>query len=269
MGHEFDEIPSRDDYFGMEIVRTGECPPQETIDLLSYNFKPRAGGMEVSFKNKQANFPVLLIRYPSHFSTITEECKVGCVVGGLVSIYRVIDSPTLFAEAIEHFFDLLKARRFSFTSIRRGILKFLTRNCRKEYTHFLIQHFFAAILQTWPHRADIRASRVINEESIRQDLLDNVPLVWRKRTLRKLQQQTDDDSARRLDRIIHHQTIINQSTRPLQPLPLRNLLCHLPPPPYHLTVARDAAPASQPQRPEDVANDSSDDTSLFSCQSEI
>ena len=145
----------------------------------------------------------------------------------------------------------------------------LTRNCRKEYTHFLIQHFFAAILQTWPHRADIRASRVINEESIRQDLLDNVPLVWRKRTLRKLQQQTDDDSARRLDRIIHHQTIINQSTRPLQPLPLRNLLCHLPPPPYHLTVARDAAPASQPQRPEDVANDSSDDTSLFSCQSEI
>jgi hypothetical protein len=57
-------------------------------------------GMLVSFKDKQANFPVLPIRYPGHISTITESCKIGSVVAGLVSIYRVIDSPTLFRDGL-------------------------------------------------------------------------------------------------------------------------------------------------------------------------
>jgi hypothetical protein len=66
MGTESADIPSKTDYFDMDVIRTATCPPDESIDLLAYTFTPSPSGMSVSFKNKQSNFPVLLIRYPGY-----------------------------------------------------------------------------------------------------------------------------------------------------------------------------------------------------------
>lgn len=181
MGTETKEIPSSTDYFNMEVIRTASCPPDESIDLLAYTFTPAPNGMSVSFKNKQANFPVLLIRYPGHISTIPETCKIGSVIAGLISIYRVIDSPILFKVGIDQFFDILKARRFTVKTIRQGILKFIRRNVRREYIGFLLQHFFVDILVSWPHRSDVPASRTIELAMMRHDLMLDVPQTWRER----------------------------------------------------------------------------------------
>jgi hypothetical protein len=175
LGHEFNEIPTVADYYGMSIIRTGASPPDEQVDLLSYTFRRTGGIMQAAFKNKQKGFPILLTRYPSHFSTITEECRVGCVVGGLVSIYRVIYSPMLFADAVKDFFDVLRARRFSYMTVSKGIRTFLRRNCKREYHGFLITHFFAEILSTWPYKVDVPSSKAIEEEKLRHDLHEDVP----------------------------------------------------------------------------------------------
>jgi hypothetical protein len=181
MGTESTEIPSKTDYFDMDVIKTGSCPPDETIDLLAYSFAPSPNGMSVSFKNKQANFPVLLIRYPGHISTIPETSKIGSVVAGIISIYRVIESPILFQAGIKDFFDILQARRFTAYTIRQGILKFLRRNCRREYIGFLLQHFFIDIITSWPHRTDVPASRTIELAMMRHDLMLDVPQTWRER----------------------------------------------------------------------------------------
>lgn len=175
MGTEFADIPSTTDYFGMAIVNTGHCPPDPTIDLLSYTFQRVGGALTIHFKNKQKAFPILLVRFPGHFSTITPACRIGCVIGGLVTIYRYIDSPTHFSTAINEFFEVLKARRFTTHVIRAGIIKFLRKNCKKQYVGFLLQHFFIDIISTWPYDQDIPGDRVIHEEYLRHELRLDIP----------------------------------------------------------------------------------------------
>jgi hypothetical protein len=189
MGTESTEIPTKTDYFNMDVIRTASCPPEPSVDLLAYKFTKAPHGMLVSFKDKQANFPVLLIRYPGHISTITESCKIGSVVAGLVSIYRVIDSPTLFRDGLWEFFDVLKARRFTYTTIRQGITKFLRRNCRREYIGFLLHHFFLDILLQWPHRTDVPASRAVELAMLRHTLRLDAPRSWRERAPDRILQE--------------------------------------------------------------------------------
>jgi hypothetical protein len=226
MGTESADIPSKTDYFDMDVIRTATCPPDESIDLLAYTFTPSPSGMSVSFKNKQSNFPVLLIRYPGHISTIPETSKVGSVVAGIISIYRVIDSPILFQAGIKEFFDILQARRFTVRTIRKGILKFLQRNCRREYIGFLLQHFFTDIIVNWPHRNDVPASRTVALAMMRHDLMLDVPQSWRERVARLRNELPIDGTQGPQDRLRHDHVDISI---PQQTLTERTL----PPPPIH------------------------------------
>jgi hypothetical protein len=182
MGSEFDFIPSIDDYYGMELVSTGACPPQRNIDLLAYTFTHRNHlPLAVTLKDKQNKFPLLLCRYPSGFSTLTESCRIGCVIGGLVSIFRVIDSPSEFFDAITNFFDILRARFFTYNVIRTGISRFLKHHCRQQYRSFMMQHFFQRLLSTWPHARDINGDKFVDFEFSRHCNLTNAPSSWRNR----------------------------------------------------------------------------------------
>ena len=242
MGTESAEIPSKRNYFDMEVIRTASCPPDESIDLLAYTFMPSPNGMSVSFKNKQANFPVLLIRYPSHMTTVTETSKIGSVVAGILSIYRVIDSPILFKAGIKEFFDILQARRFTVKTIRQGILKFLRRNCRREYIGFLLQHFFTDIIVTWPHQSDVPASRTVALAMMRHDLMLDVPQSWRERVAKDRSYRPSDYTQAPSDRLRHDLVSI---TIPQYALHLQTLTERtLPPPPIHRDKEGDSSRSS-------------------------
>lgn len=242
MGTESAEIPSKTNYFDMEVIRTASCPPDESIDLLAYTFMPSPNGMSVSFKNKQANFPVLLIRYPSHMTTVTETSKIGSVVAGILSIYRVIDSPILFKAGIKEFFDILQARRFTVKTIRQGILKFLRRNCRREYIGFLLQHFFTDIIVTWPHQSDVPASRTVALAMMRHDLMLDVPQSWRERVAKDRSYRPSDYTQAPSDRLRHDLVSI---TIPQYALHLQTLTERtLPPPPIHRDKEGDSSRSS-------------------------
>ena len=177
---ESDSLPTKEEYYNMEVVRVASCPPEPSIDLLSFKFtKLSSGPLQVTLRDKQVTFPILLTRFPSHFSTIPEDCKVGCVVGVLVTIYRFIDSPTLFRDAIIQFFDLLRMRRFTQHTVRKGVMKFLQRNVKFEYFQFLYQHFFAPIVDNWPYLCDIPSNEIIAEECRRHNQLETLPFSWR------------------------------------------------------------------------------------------
>lgn len=180
LGTESDSIPSKDEYYNMDIVRVASCPPEPSIDLLSFKFTKLASGpLQVTLRDKQISFPILLTRYPCHFSTIPEECKIGCVVGVLVTIYRFIDSPSLFRDALNQFFDLLRMRRFTQLIVRKGVMKFLQRNVKFEYFQFLYQHFFAPIVDNWPYRYEIPSHEIIIEECRRHQQYETLPFCWR------------------------------------------------------------------------------------------
>lgn len=175
-------IPSRDDYYGMDLVRTGAVPPDRSTDFLCFTFtKHNELPLEVSLKNKQDKFPLLLCRFPGSLTTISESCRIGCVIGGLVNIFRTIDDPTNFARAVYEFFDVLQARSFSFRNIRTGITRFLQTNCRKQYTGFMMAQFFAPILAHWPHHNDYPGDTTLHYEYLRTMSKANAPFAYRRR----------------------------------------------------------------------------------------
>jgi len=181
LASETDNVPTADDYYGMEIVKVESVPPSMSIGYLSFQFTlapNRRDPLTLQLKDKQQVFPILLIRYPSHFSTVPDNVKAGTVVGGLVSIYRFIEIPQLFREAVEHFFDILRARRYSISLVRRGVQLFLQRNCRQEFFTYMYQQFFAYDLLTWPYKSDVSARIVITDEQRRMMKKEQTPYAW-------------------------------------------------------------------------------------------
>lgn len=261
LAHEFPDIPSKDDYYGMDIVCTGSAPPAESVDLLSYNFRVTPEFLRVAFKNKQKGFPILLIRYPSHFSTITESCRIGCVVAGLVSIYRVIDSPLLFADAVRELFGAFALRRFTYMMVLSGVRKFLSRNCRKEYHGFLIAHFFADILSQWPYRNDVPASRIVEEERLRRSILHHDPL-HQQSTVPSFVLPTPQ-TQQNPDRHQVAASVVSQSLTRLNTRPLAAHLHQFVPPLGFQPVT--AMPSRRPLPPEPSEDSDSDDDRFFDC----
>ena len=238
--------PSQLKFQARQTISTRKSSERQTVhrmnrSILAYTFMPSPKGI-VSFKNKQANFPVLLIRYPSHMTTVTETSKIGSVVAGILSIYRVIDSPILFKAGIKEFFDILQARRFTVKTIRQGILKFLRRNCRREYIGFLLQHFFTDIIVTWPHQSDVPASRTVALAMMRHDLMLDVPQSWRERVAKDRSYRPSDYTQAPSDRLRHDLVSI---TIPQYALHLQTLTERtLPPPPIHRDKEGDSSRSS-------------------------
>lgn len=258
LAHEFPEFPSKDDYYGMEVVLTGSAPPADSINLLSYNFRISSYSLQVAFKNKQQGFPIILTRYPGRHSTISSECRIGSVVAGLVSIYRFIDSPLLFADAVKEFFDVLRARGFTYYDVRSGIIKAVTRECRSEYQGFLFSHFFADILSRWPRpKNDPPLNRLQEEERLRRDTTHHVPP-----QSRHVPVPPGPPTQPNVSRFHQATAAITQDLADMISRPTSHLL-HRFIPPFGFSKA--PAPPRQPQPPEPLRDSESDDDRFEDC----
>jgi len=138
-------------YFDMPLVNTGSTVIHPSVDFLMFTFTKREFlPLQVSIREKQRSFPIALIRYPGNITTMPNECKIGCVVGGLVTIYRHIDSPSIFSAEIHRLFSLLCNRGFTKRHIRDGVRKFLARNVRPEHCKFIFHNFLQHYIEFWP-----------------------------------------------------------------------------------------------------------------------
>ena len=170
------------DYYGMDIVVTGSTLTDDTVDFLSYTFHHQlANKMRISHKDKQTTFPILLIRYPSDSSTINEECKIGCVIGGLVTIARVIDTPFYYRRELDRFFDKLHQRRFTSRTLLQGILKYVHRNVQPKYKAYMLANYFRPIIDRWSFHSSVAGRSFVSDYIRRHDLHLDVPLAWRQR----------------------------------------------------------------------------------------
>ena len=170
------------DYYGMDIVVTGSTHTHDSVDFLSYTFHRRLDDkMRISLKDKQTTFPILLIRYPSDSSTINEECKIGCVVGGLVTIARVIDTPFYYKRELDRFFDKLRQRRFTSCTLLKGILKYVHRNVLPKYKAYMLANYFRPIIDRWPFHTPVPGKAFVSDYIRRHDLHQDVPFAWRQR----------------------------------------------------------------------------------------
>ena len=177
---EFDSVPTTADYYGMELVRTGQIPPERATDFLCFTFSERPGlPLDVSFKNKQEKFPLLLVRFPGNISTISDSCRIGCIIGGLVNIFRLIDNTSRFAQAIHDFFEILESRNFTFNIVRTGITRFLTEYCKHRFKGFMMLHFFAPILARWPNHNIPNGGTAVHYEYLRQRSFLHAPHSFR------------------------------------------------------------------------------------------
>ena len=170
------------DYYGMDIVITGSTKDHETVDFLSYTFhRNHPEKMRISLKDKQTTFPILLIRYPSDTSTVNEECKIGCVVGGLVTISRVIDTPFYYRRELDRFFDKLYQRRFTSRTLLKGILKYVHRNVLPKHKAYMLANYFRPIIDKWPFHASVAGKQFVDDYIRRHELHQDVPFAWRQR----------------------------------------------------------------------------------------
>jgi len=170
------------DYYGMDIVITGSTKDQERVDFLSYTFhRNHPEKMRISLKDKQTTFPILLIRYPSDTSTVNEECKIGCVVGGLVTISRVIDTPFYYRRELDRFFDKLHQRRFTSRTLLQGILKYVHRNVLPQFKAYMLSNYFRPIIDKWPFHTSVAGKQFVDDYIRRHDLHLDVPYAWRQR----------------------------------------------------------------------------------------
>lgn len=169
MSSQFNEVPTKEDYYGMELVETGQVPPDNATDFLCFTFSARPGlHLDVSFKNKQEKFPLLLVRFPGSISTISDSSRIGCIIGGLVNIFRLIDNTARFAQAIRDFFEIIEARNFTFNIVRTGITRFLNGYCKHRFKGFMMLHFFAPILARWPNHNIPNGDVAVQFEYLRQ-----------------------------------------------------------------------------------------------------
>lgn len=124
MGTSHIEIPTVHDYYDMPLIPTGSTSTSSSVEFLSFVFhKEHFLPITATIKDKQDSFPIQLLRYPGHMSTISNECKCGCVIAGLTTIFRCINSLDAFSTEIKRFFDRLRCRRFTFDIIRNGCKK--------------------------------------------------------------------------------------------------------------------------------------------------
>jgi hypothetical protein len=150
-----DLLPSSADY-GIGLVSVGHASDLEGIQFLSFHYYIQDGKLHFCMKNKQAGFPLQLVRYPGYLTTIPEPCKVGCVISGLVVPYRYLTSHDAFAAAVELHFHSLLIRRFTKDTLVRGVGKFLRRNVIPEHARILQATVFHPILDVWPFTHDVR-----------------------------------------------------------------------------------------------------------------
>ena len=175
------EIPSAHDYYDMPLILTGSTDTSQTVEFLSFVFhKEHFLPISATIKDKQNSFPIQLLRYPGHMSTISNECKVGCVIAGLTTIFRCIDSPIVFQSEIGPFFDRLRLRRFTFDIIRDGCKKFINRNVKPMFTSFFWT-FFQPHLDSWPFHTDVSANIADIEDAIRRNPADTFFPSWHSR----------------------------------------------------------------------------------------
>ena len=152
-------LPTSADY-GMQVVAAGSSSDDNGVDYLMYNFRTKEGITLYKLRDKQRTFPFMLIKYPSSITTITESCKVGCVVGGLVTAWRTFQYGWQFQQAVCVHFKNLYDRRFSESVIRQGIKKFLNRNVRRDYHTYFWRNFFTEWLLLWPYQNDVTPEEV-------------------------------------------------------------------------------------------------------------
>ena len=182
MGTSNIEIPSITDYYNMPLIETGSTHKTPSVVFLSFVFhKQHFTPIAATINDKQKSFPIQLLRYPGHMSTITDDCKVGCVIAGLTSILRCTNDSSTFSSEIDPFFERLRVRRFTFGIIRNGISKFIARNVKPEFASFVWQTFFSSHLHKWPYHTDIAASNAAKDDALRRNRGDTFTSSWRDR----------------------------------------------------------------------------------------
>jgi len=186
-------------YFDMPLVKTGSTDTDPTVDYLIFTFVRRQNqSLLATIKEKQRHFPIPLIRYPGNLSTITEECKAGCVIGGLVSIYRLIGEPSIFEAEIHRFFSLLCARGFLSRHIRRGVQKFTARNVKPEFRAYIYNRYLRNYVTFWPNQKNLRSTYLaVPAPPSYEELLNSAFAYFRNAHLQQTEGQCDDS----LDRV--------------------------------------------------------------------